>query len=359
MKQLIRLFVFLTLGFTLLAQEPDDSPVIVPGNKPVETNNTDIGFFCKDEPFVCNLSFDIRKLFKEKYIDEYRNAKLSYRLNDSVDLEKTIRLKARGITRKRLCQLPPLKINLKKAEIQAGELKGIKKLKLVTCCKYSRTFEQYVLKEYIAYKLYNLLTDCSFRVRLIQIRYVDTGRKKPKEYISYGFAIEDVDVLAERNDAIKIKINTLNQSCIDKVSMNRVALFQFMIGNTDWSVPGQHNVKLLKLNDHLKVTPFVVPYDFDYSGFVNTYYAVPLEIFMIENVRERLFRGICSTPEEYETTIQLFLDKKESIYQTILEFEYFEDQTRNEVLTYIDEFYRIIESEDLISCNIINLCKKY
>jgi len=168
MKQLIRLFIFLTLGFTLWAQEPDDSTVVAPGNKQIE----------------------IKKLFKEKYIDEYHDAKLSYRLNDSVDLEKTIRLKARGITRKRLCYLPPLKINLKKAEIQSGELKGIK--------KYSRTFEQYVLKEYMTYKLYNLLTDYSFRVRLIQIRYVDIGRKKPKEYTSYGFAIEDVDVLADK-----------------------------------------------------------------------------------------------------------------------------------------------------------------
>ena len=359
MKQLIRLFIFLTLGFTLWAEEPDDSTVVAPGNKQIEDNSTDIGLFCKDEPFVCDLSFDIKKLFKEKYIDEYHDAKLCYRLNDSVDLEKTIRLKARGITRKRLCYLPPLKINLKKAEIQSGELKGIKKLKLVTCCKYSRTFEQYVLKEYMTYKLYNLLTDYSFRVRLIQIRYVDIGRKKPKEYTSYGFAIEDVDVLAERNNAIKININTLNQNCIDKVSMNRFSLFQYMIGNTDWSVTGRHNLKLLKLNDPLKVTPFVVPYDFDYSGFVNTHYSIPAEKLMLENVRERLFQGVCCTNEEYETTIQEFLDKKESIYQTILEFEYFKEWTRNDVLVYIDDFFSIIESDDLISRNIFSSCKKY
>jgi hypothetical protein len=358
MKQLLGLFVFLTLGITLWAQGPDDSPVIATDNKPTEDNSTDIGLFCKDEPFVCDLTFDIKKFSREKYKDQYQEAKLTYYLNDSVDLEKTIRLKARGIFRKNHCYLPPIKINLKKAEIQSGELKGIKKLKLVTCCKYSRTYEQYVLKEYMTYKLYNLLTDCSFRVRLMQIRYVDIGRKKPKEYISYGFAIEDVDVLAERNNAIRIKINTLNRSCIDKASMNRVALFQYMIGNTDWSVTGLHNLKLLKLNDHLKVTPFVVPYDFDYSGFVNTHYSVPAEIFMIDNVRERLFRGIYCIPEEYEATIQLFLDKKESIYQTILEFEYFKEWTRNEVLAYIDDFFRIIESDDLIRQNIFCSCKK-
>ncbi len=141
--------------------------------------------------------------------------------------------------------------------------------------------------------------------------------------------------------------------------MNRIALFQFMIGNTDWSVPESHNLKLLKLNDPLKATPFIVPYDFDYSGFVNTHYSVPAENLMLENVRERLFRGICCTNEEYETTIQEFLDKKESIYQTILEFKYFEDKTRAEVLSYIDDFFNIIESDDLISQNIFSSCKKY
>lgn len=357
MKQLPGLFVFLTLGFTLWAQEPHDSPVIVPGNKPLEYNSTDIGLFCKDEPFVCDLTFDIRKFSREKYIDQYQEAKLTYHLNDSVDLEKSIRIKARGIFRKNHCYLPPIKIKMKKTEIQSGELRGIKNLKLVTCCKYSRTYEQYVLKEYLIYKLYNLLTDCSFRVRLMQIRYVDIGGKKPKEYLSYSFAIEDVDVLAERNNAIKIKIKTLNQSLIDKVSMNRVALFQFMIGNTDWSVPGQHNLKLLKLNDPFVLTPIVVPYDFDYSGFVDTYYSIPDERLGIDNVRERLFQGICCTCEEFEATIQEFLDKKDCIYQTILEFKYFEDRTRKEVLTYIDEFYNIIESDDLIRRNISNSCK--
>ena len=357
MKQLLELFVFLTLGFTLWAQGPDDSTVIATDNKPTEDNSTDIGLFCKDEPFVCDLSFDIRKFSREKYKDQYQEAKLTYYLNDSVDLEKTIRLKARGIFRKRHCYLPPIKLNLKKAEIQSGELKGIKKLKLVTCCQYSGAYEQYVLKEYLAYKLYSLLTDYSFRVRLMQIRYVDIGRKKSKGFIRYGFAIENVDVLAERNNAIEIEINTLNQSYIDKASMNRVALFQFMIGNTDWSVPGLHNLKLIKLKDHLILTPFVVPYDFDYSGFVNTSYSIPDERLMIDSVRERLFRGICCTCEEYETTIQEFLDKKDRIYQTILEFEYFEDRTRNEVLVYIDEFFRIIESDKLISWNIINSCK--
>jgi hypothetical protein len=191
----------------------------------------------------------------------------------------------------------------------------------------------------------------------MQIRYIDTGSRKPKEYLSYGFIIEDVTMLAEHSNAIELKINTLNQRHIDRASMNRVALFQFMIGNIDWSVPNLQNLKLLKINDFLSEAPILVPYDFDYSGFVNAIYAIPNERLGIDNVRERLFQGICRSYEEYKTSIKEFLDKKDSIYLTIREFEYLKDQTKKEILAYIDDFYMIIESDNLIRRKIIATCK--
>ncbi|MBA7545142.1 hypothetical protein ES705_37505 [subsurface metagenome] len=282
---------------------------------------------------------------------------LTYHFNDSVDLEKTIRLKARGEFRRDHCTFPPIKINLKKTEIQSGGIKGVTSLKLVTHCRYSKLYEQYVLKECLAYKLYNLLTGYSFQVRLMQIRYIDTGSRKPKEYLRYGFIIENVAMLAERSNAIELKISTLNQRYIDRASMNGVALFQFMIGNTDWSVPNLHNLKLLKINDFLREAPILVPYDFDYSGFVNAFYAIPNERLGIDNARERLFQGICRSYEEYKASIKEFLDKKDSIYLTIREFEYLKDQTKKEILAYIDDFYMIIESDFLIRRKIIATCK--
>lgn len=358
MKQLLVLLVFLILGFTVWTQEPDDSLDITPDYKPIEdTISADIRIFGSGDPLVCTLKFNIKKFSKEKYKDKYQKALLTYHFNDSVDLEKTIRLKARGEFRRDHCTFPPIKINLKKTEIQSDGIKGVTSLKLVTHCRYSKLYEQYVLKECLAYKLYNLLTDYSFQVRLMQIRYIDTGSRKPKEYLSYGFIIEDVAMLAERSNAIELKINTLNQRHIDRASMNRVALFQFMIGNIDWSVPNLQNLKLLKINDFLSEAPILVPYDFDYSGFVNAIYAIPNERLGIDNVRERLFQGICRSNEEYKASIKEFLDKKDSIYLTIREFEYLKDQTRKEILAYIDDFYMIIESDNLIRRKIIATCK--
>ena len=359
MKHLSGLFVFLILGFTAWTQEPDDPLDITPDYKPIEdTISTDIQIFGTDNPLVCTLKFDIKKFVKEKYKDQYQKALLTYHFNDSVELERTIHIKARGEFRKTYCLFPPIKINLKKSKIQYGGMKGVTSLKFVTHCRPSQKYEQYVLKEYLIYKLYNLLTDYSFRVKLMQIRYIDTGSRKPKEYLRYGFIIEDIDMLAERSNTIEVKINTISQKYIDRVSMNRVALFQYFIGNTDWSVPELHNLKLLKLNDPLKVTPFVVPYDFDYSGFVNASYAIPNEIFEIDNVTKRLFLGICRSSEEYNASIKEFLAQKDSIYHTIREFEYLNDQTKKKILKYIDEFYTIIESESLIRRKIIATCKK-
>ena len=118
-----------------------------------------------------------------------------------------------------------------------------------------------------------------------------------------------------------------------------------------------HNLKLLKIKNFLSETPILVPYDFDYSGFVNASYAIPNEKLGIDNVRERLFQGICRSNEEYKASIKEFLDKKDSIYQTIREFEYLKDQTKKKIFGYIDEFYLIIESDDLIRKKIIATCK--
>lgn len=356
MKQLIILWIFLTPWFTLIAGELHD-PTVIASYTSAEEKVKDNSFFDKDELFVCDLTFNIKKLNKEKAEENYQEAKLTFYLNDSVKKEMIVRLKARGIFRKDHCHLPPIKINIDESDIQSGVFKGINEFKLVTCCRYSKSYDKYVLKEYLAYKLYNLFTDYSLRVRLMKIRYIDTGRRKPKEHIAYSFAIEDIDMLAERNNAIEIEVNTLNQDPIYRKSMDRVALFNFMIGNTDWSVPGLHNLKLIKLKDPFVLTPIVIPYDFDYSGFVNTHYAIPDERLGIDNVRERVFRGLCRTREEHKATIQEFLDKKDKIYQTILEFEYLNERTKKEVLSYIDDFYRIIESENLTTRHIYNSCK--
>ncbi len=346
-----------TGGFS---QEPDDSLDFAPEYNIINDDVTeDIRIFNSDEPLIWTIEFDMKKFMREKDEETYQEAALVYRLNDTVNIRKTIQLRARGFFRKNYCSLPPIKIRFTKTADPSGDLNRLKTLKLVTYCIYNNRYQQYVLKEYLAYKLYNLITEQSFRVRLIQINYIDIGRKKLREFPSYGFIIEDADLLAERNNAMEVIFRdyTISQRVMDQEAMTRVALFQYMIGNIDWSAPNSHNLKYLISNEFIKTAPIPVPYDFDYSGLVNAHYAIPHEIMGIENVTERLYLGICRTFEEFSQACRLFLDNKERIYRTIREFEYLDEKTRKILTRYIDDFFVVIESGKLLRHEIMNECR--
>ena len=341
-------------------QEPDDSLDFIPDYNVISDNVTEeIRIFTSDDPLVWTLEFDMRKFSREKMKEPYQEATLVYRLNDTSDIRATIRLKARGITRKVICNLPPIKINFKKTADPLGDLDGLKELKLVTHCKYNKVYQQYVLKEYLAYKLYNLLTELSFHARLVQINYIDIGRKKPKEYPGYGFIIEDISLLAERNNAIELTFheNAITQKRLDQEAMTRMALFQYMIGNTDWAVANSHNLKYLRLKELSKPAPIPVPYDFDYAGLVDADYATPLEKLGIPDVKERLFLGVCRSYEEFREASRVFMDNKERIYQTIREFEYLDERTRYSVIRYIEDFFVVIESDSFFRREIVDKCR--
>ena len=137
-----------------------------------------------------------------------------------------------------------------------------------------------------------------------------------------------------------------------------MALFEFMIGNTDWSVAGQHNTKMLKLNDLSKSGPYPVPYDFDYSGMVDTDYAVPAESFNLESVRDRVYRGVCLGNYFVLEEIEFFKEKKQEFFDLINDFPYMEKGDKREMISYLDSFYSIIEREESVKRQIINACKE-
>lgn len=360
MKYLLLHLILITSVWSGFCQEPDDSLDFIPDYNTISDNVTeDIRIFTSDEPLIWILEFDMMKFMREKDDETYQEATLVYRLNDTVNIRKTIELKARGFFRKEYCSLPPIKIRFEKSGDPLGDLDKMKTLKLVTYCIYNKRYQQYVLKEYLAYKLYNLLTEQSFRVRLVKINYIDTGRRKPKEFSGYGFIIEDVDLMAERNNAMELKFMdyTIGQHLLDQDAMTRVALFQYMIGNPDWSVPNSHNMKYIRFKELSKTAPIPVPYDFDYSGLVNASYAIPFEVMGIGSVTERLYLGICHTVEEFREACRGFLDKKEGIYRTIREFEYLDEGIRKNLIRYIDGFFTVIESDKLLRGEILEKCR--
>ncbi|MEL7339822.1 MAG: hypothetical protein AAGM67_04990, partial [Bacteroidota bacterium] len=204
----------------------------------------------------------------------------------------------------------------------------------------------------------NLLTPYSLRVRLVRLTYVDEeGRKKP--FVRYGFLIEDIDDMAARVEAFEIEQEGVHSEWTDRRQMTRVALFEFMIGNTDWHVPSMHNVKLIQSNQ-VTMDPqvFVIPYDFDYSGLVNTMYAIPNEKLHLESVRDRLYMGFERRPEEMQLEINHFLDHKEATLALFEDFPLLDPRHRQECTRYLNEFYAIIQNPKRLKFTVLDYAKQ-
>lgn len=322
---------------------------------PAQNQNLDI--FGSDEPLKITLEFDLKQLIKGKYKGEYIQAQFQTDLPDGEAISEKIRIRARGNTRRKYCFLPPIKLNFKDPQTQKPLFMGLSTLKLVTPCKYTKTFQQYVYTEYLAYRMFNEISPISFKVRMVDLTYIDSrGKKEP--YHAYGFLIEHVDHMAARNTSREVEVPKFSQKLVNMDYMAKVAIFQFAIGNTDWLVENLHNMKLIQLNEFSRQEIYAVPYDFDYSGLVNTIYAVPHEELGLASVQERLYRGLCFSEAELEDVFRLFREKKERILKLIEDFTLLDEQRRYAMLTYIDEFYQIIDNPIFVRNQIHGYCIK-
>ena len=311
--------------------------------------------FGREDLVELSLIFDVKSFLKSKNAENYLDARLLIHMNENDTIEKQVRIKTRGNFRQRFCYFPPIKLNLKGTEFNNEYLGQQTTLKFVTHCKSPDKYENYLLREYLIYKLYNVLTDYSFRVRLMQVRYVDSEDHR-KPLVKYGFLIEHLNSVALRNNAMRIDNEKLSQRLMDPMGMARMALFHYMIGNNDWSVTGMHNVKILKENDFRIENPQPVPYDFDYSGMVNAEYAAPMEHLGLKTVRDRLYRGICLSEDVTDATIRLFLEKKMELYDVINDFDLLSKRDKKDMIEYLDGFFRILDSNFLIQRDIYSTC---
>jgi hypothetical protein len=231
-------------------------------------------------------------------------------------------------------------------------------MKLVTQCNKSSSFENYIFKEYLTYRLFNQVTPYSFKTRLVKINYVDIN-KPDNAFTAYGFLIENEDALAERNHAVIIETKNITQKNMISTDMTRVAIFNYMIGNTDWSVPLQHNVKVLKSLEAVSDKGIPVAYDFDYSGLVNTNYSAPAEELPIRIVTERYYLGLCFGDEELKPIIEEFGGMQGQLLGTINDFEYLSKVEKKQVETYINGFYKMYRNQNILISDLNRTCKQF
>lgn len=309
----------------------------------VDTIETSLDLFGESDPMNITLTFDIKKYQREKYKGEYMPVHFHYQLNDTLNLEKEMRLKARGMFRRNHCSLAPFWLDIKKADLRTGELEGVDRIKIVTHCKGGQSYEEYVLKEFLCYKIYNIISPVSFRVRLVRMTYVDTGRNN-KVTEGWAFMIEPQEMLAKRLDAVEIKRDDLSTSLLRPWEMDILAVFQFMIGNVDYSIFGSQNIKFLGMPGYGSAGYSPVPYDFDYTGLVDTYYAIPSEFTGINSVRDRCYLGPCREENSYEAAIKHVQHLREEILRMIRDFEYLDEKQKNSVVDYLEEYFELAEN---------------
>ena len=302
-----------------------------------------------DDIVELKVETNMRQWIKKKFKEEYQKAKLSYTDKSGKFVEHDIKIRPRGNIRKQICYFPPLKFKFRKLDLEEESLlTDFNDFKMVNQCKSAKDNGEYIFREYMAYKLYNLVSPYSHRAQLISVEYIDIeGKSKPQKL--YGFIIEPHKEMAKRVGGVHIKRKKSASVHVERDPYLLMTLFQYMIANTDWALANMHNMKLIKVPEHPKMLP--VPYDFDYSGFVDTHYAVPFEGLPIKSVKQRLYRGNGCTPEEAEKMVEHFKAQKESILNYCEQFPHLEGKVKKGLMKFMDEFFEVLESSKKVKNN--------
>ena len=357
-EKFLRLSFFLILCLSVSQVHGQNDTASVKVQKS-DTSKKDVSLFSSDEILNVSIYLDLSAYSKKPSKGDAFDADMTMHFSETDTLNKKIIIKYRGISRYDICSFPPMQINFKKS-LHSDSMK-IKKLKLVTHCQPGSSTDEYVLREYLVYKLFNVLTDTSFRVRLLRVSYIDSKGKK-KTITKYGIFIEPLDMVAKRTNSIIVKSAALHQKHIHPYVMDRLAIFNYMVSTWDWSIAGQHNVAVIKpLAQKMGDLGIAIPYDFDLTGVVNAEYAIPPPHLGIENIREPIFSGPCRTREVYMQDLKIFSDSKEEFYAVINDFPHLDQRSKKDITGFLDTFFDQLQkpkNQDNLIDKFLKSCKQ-
>ena len=298
-------------------------------------------FFRSETPLAITFTANIRQLRKEKGDKApWHAATLTYTDSAGKPIAVPTTVRTRGIWRLKNCEFPPTRLQLVNKTSKGTLLHDLDEPKLVSYCHNSDSFEQYILQELQLYRIYRLLTPLSHQVRLVQMTYVDSATAKV-EAKRYAFISEDPAQVAARFEGRILKQEGAGPDDLDPAHTAIAFVFQYLIGNTDFSFSGLHNTELVQIKSG-EILP--IAYDFDYAGAVDASYATADPLLRSKRVRDRQFRGFCSLAKQYPVALDLFRSKKEAIYALYGDEigRLIAPRTVKSTLAYFDEFYRDI-----------------
>jgi hypothetical protein len=314
--------------------------------------------FRTHEPLAFTLTADISAINRDRNPNSTKRFPGVLEVKEDGGTVRSIPLQlgARGHARRdaRVCSVVPLRLVFDKKDVAGTVFEGQGELKLVTNCEDESGYEQYVLTEYLTYRIFNVITPRSFRARLVRVTYVDPKRNRTP-VPRYGIIIEDDKDVARRFEGRLVPIPNRLFSLVDQDALMRLTLAQFMIGNTDYSIMALHNVKLVQ--DQRSIL-YPITYDFDYSGLVNTRYAVADKRLNLSSVRERMYRGPCKTAQELAPFLEAFNAKKNEVLALVDQVPDMKPERRKDARDYLNEFFSIVANPAKSKRALIDNCLK-
>lgn len=300
-----------------------------------ESSKTPSDVFLEQDILPLKLSYSIKDIKKETNDSTYIDSNLDYQLKDGSWQTLPVNLRGRGNNRLKNCYFPPIKVKIKKSDSKHTPFEDHKSLKIVLPCLLESDKNDNIVKEYLAYKLFEIISPYHFKARLLDVEFEEVRGDKSKTYNLKGILIEDDKTLAKRLDGkiYERDMHPLNQEPLSSI---RNAFFQYMIGNTDFSTAYRHNMKVIYINK----TMVPIPYDFDMSGLVNTSYAA--SSIAVNSVTERIYRGFVRDNALFEQVRREFLDNKDKLISVMDENSSFFDQpeefstAKNYILSFFD-----------------------
>jgi hypothetical protein len=313
--------------------------------------------FGSSDPLPFTLTADFKAVSKDRKPGGTQRfpAVLSVVGDDGRARSIPVTLRTRGHARLvQNCGFVPLRVQFPREDVKGTPFEGQGALKLGTHCHGSNEYEQYALREYLAYRIFNLLTPRSFRVRLARATYVDSRSGKTVA-ARHAMFLESEGDLARRMSGRIAELPHAVFRQLDSEALTTMMLFEYMIGNTDLSIFALHNVRLVQ--DPSRVLR-PVPYDFDYSGLVNARYAVPSRLLKLQTVLDRAYRGPCRTVEELEPFLADFRAKKPAVMAAVDSVPGLDPGSRRGARKYLDEFYSTIDDPRALKRELVDSCGK-
>jgi len=332
-------------------------PLAIYAQNSAEANSSEtiLGLFDEEKSLPIKLKYSNKELKKETNDSTYIASELSYQNDDATWTSLDLDLRARGNFRRANCYFVPVKISIKKKSYKDTKFDGHKKLKLVVPCLLERDRNDNVVKEYMAYKLYEIISPYHFKTRFVDLELTEPRGKKEKTHLLKGFLVEDDKKIAKKFNG-KIIERSIHPLAQEELNSIRCEFFQYMIGNTDFSNLEQHNSKLIFIDK--KIYP--VPYDFDMSGLVNASYSIVSETISsksnVTRVTQRIYRGFKRNIVTIEQVRQEYIQNKDKMLKVIngLKPQFESEKEFDNAKEYIKSFFNVLINEKEFKSEILD-----